>query len=237
LPDGGVTEISSTAGCSFVLPIPPFTVPAFAEASARSGYEFLSVDLSEEIPAGSLWAYSSVSARAHHPPFDPELSSWSEYSDARAFAQLSLRATTAGPVRPGLVDLTYSFGWGCEGNTEVQGEGRIGDVFLKFLDPGCPGFHPTVGDTFPFILGQPFDIHLSTFVRGVGGYPYGGNSDASFDVFFYLRELDGTAVDLLLDSEGPVPIPEPSTLLLLASALSLLALQRAIALHLRKTLR
>jgi PEP-CTERM motif len=232
LPDGGVSEINSTAGCSFVLPIPPFTYPASAEASANSAYEFVAFD---RFPAGTFWASVGVSTAANHPPFDRDLSIYPEFSTAQASAQLSFQAATAGPVRPGLVDLTYSFGYGCEGNADIQAEARIGDVFVEYLDPGCPGFGRTAAGTYPFTLGQPFDIQLSTLAQSWGNFHSGGDSGGSFEAFIYLRELDGTPVDLLLDSQPPAAVPEPSTLWLLATAMALLSLRRAIGRRVRKT--
>lgn len=224
LADGGEIAVSSTGECNVVGPLGPIRFPPQAEASAATGYGLLE---------GAFWASASVRTFAIHPGYDPDILVYTEYSTARAYAELSFHATTAGPVRPGLIDLSY-FGFdSSEGNRDFHANGMIGNLFAEIQEPdgSCRG---ACDGTFPFILGQPFDIRVSAFAESWGNWYSLGVSTGFLDADFQLRELDGSPVDLLLDSEPPVPVPEPSTFLLLAPALSLLVLGRVVGRYLRQ---
>lgn len=233
LPDGGEIAVSSMGECNVVGPLGPIRFPPQARAWAATDYRFLAFDWSETIPAGAFWASTGVRTSAVHPGYDLDNPFYTEYSTAVAYAELSFQATTAGPVRPGLVDLSYYRLSGSSGNREFYADGMIGNLFAEIQEPGgsCQG---ACDGTFPFILGQPFDIRVTAFAQSWGTNYSGGDSDGFFEAFVQLRELDGSPVDLVLDSEPPAPVPEPSTFVLLAPVLSLLILGRVAGRYLRR---
>ena len=123
LPGGDVIEVSSSSGCSVTGEIvEPFKVPSSAEAQANAYYQFESYE--PEIPDGTLSAYVEAYADTLY-----AFPSFQDYSTARASVELSLRATTAGPVRSGLIELKsngYGRGYGVGG---FDANSTIGNLF------------------------------------------------------------------------------------------------------------
>jgi hypothetical protein len=220
VPVGDAIEVSSPSGCSVAGPIvDAFPFPATAEARFDAHYEFLSFEGEPEIPEGTFSAYARVDADARYLPGYP----FNDYSYARTDVELSFRATSSGPVRSGLIQL-LSFGDGRGfGQGSFEATSTVGNLFARAEFQNCTGCQGTL----PFVLGQPFDIRV--FVSGGGivdSQETVGGGHGFFNVRFKLRELDGTPVDLLLETDTPVAVPEPSTVLLLAGGLVSLVLAR-----------
>jgi hypothetical protein len=222
LPDGGEIVASSSSDCSVMGPlVEPYRFPPSAEASAYAHYGFYSFEGEPEIPEGTFSAFVRVTADARGVPLE-----WTNYSNARAEAELSFRGTTAGPVRPGLIQF-FNLGHGEGlGYGDFQGQWVVGDFVGNIYEfGGCLGdcFGET---TVPFVLGDAFDIRLAAVALGWADRDGSGAASGDLYLQFKLRELDGTPVDLILDSETAVVVPEPSTFLMLLPALIFLVLAR-----------
>jgi hypothetical protein len=232
---GGEIAVSSAGECSVEGPlVEPFRLPSFAQALALTDSGFMPLD--SEYPEGTFGATVIVRTFARFAGEGDPFPEGGEYSTASAFAELNLSASSAGPVRSGLIE---QFNWGgsdTEGpanRSEVQVV--IGNLFGQVWPGGCQD--AACSGTFPFVLGQPFAIRVSAFAQSWGdGAIVSSRADTQWNIRFKLRELDGTPVDLLLDSEAPAAVPEPSTLLLLAPALSLLILGRLVGQRHRKNI-
>jgi hypothetical protein len=222
LPGGGEIVASSTSDCSVMGPlVEPYRFPPSAEASAYAHYYFYSLDGEPEIPEGTFSAFVRVRADANHVPLE-----WNDYSNARGEAELSFRATTAGPVRAGLIQFFNGWDGRGLGQGDFQGQMVVGNLFADIYEFGeCIGACNNRG-TFPFVLGEPFDIRLAAVALGWADRYDPGKAAGDLSLQFKLRELDGTPVDLLLESESPVAVPEPSTVLLFAGGLTSLVLLR-----------
>jgi hypothetical protein len=212
-PDGSPTaSVTSTTGCTLGVD-PLFANPRepFADAQASIG---------GFVEDGLFGALGSAFTFVFQPTLDPPDFTFEVISAARASAALDLVAVSPGPLRPGLIDLAVqSSGAGGFGGS-AGGETGVGTLFASIFDLGnCVG---ACEGTFPFVLGKPFDIHLSVFSESAASWfePQSRNLNIQFS--FRLLELNGTPVDLQL-----VAVPEPSTFLLLASLLPLLVLALA----------
>jgi hypothetical protein len=200
-------------GCSigtspFESDLDPFHRDEFAEAQGSVDYSVLS---------GEFMSRGSVLAFAVQPfPIEPPFLDSDRFSRASVFLTLDLTAWSGGPLRPGMIELLVL-------HPDVSSPG-VTDAFfvcqVGTLFDGELGFCPS--GTFPFTLGRSFAIHLGLEAHaldsGVSGL---GHQPADFIVSFRLTELDGTPVDVEL-----FPVPEPSTFLLLASALPFLVIKR-----------
>lgn len=234
LADGGEIAVSSTGECQVEGPlVEPFPFPSSAQALALTDSGFMPLD--SEYPDGTFGASVVVRTFARFAGYGDPYPFGGEYSTASAYAELNLHASSAGPVRSGLIE-QFNWGWSDTGGhanrTEVQVV--IGNLSGQVWPDGCQG--AACSGTFPFVLGEPFDIRLSAFSQSWGdGEIKASGADTYWNIRFKLRELDGTPADLLLNSEEPAAVPEPSTLLLLAPALSLLILGRLVRQQLRKS--
>jgi hypothetical protein len=227
--DGTEIAVNSTGTCNVVGPPEPYRDSSYAWALAETLYRLEPPDY--HLPEGS-YRFATVArtlAIYNDRPGDP----FSEaYAMASAYAELDLRATTAGPMRPGLIDLFSFVADSSWGNQTFYVQARIGDLFREGQYEGnCGG--PCTG-TFPFVLGQAFDIQALAFSQSWSGDPdVVSANDILLALRFRLRELDGTPVYLSFNTEPVSPVPEPSTLLLVAPALSLLLLLPVIGRYLR----
>jgi hypothetical protein len=223
---GGEIAVSSTGECSVEGPlVAPFPLPSSAQALALTDFGFMPPD--SDYPDGTFGAYVVARTFARFAGEGDPFPYGGEYSTATAYVELILHAGSAGPVRSGLIE-QHNWGWSDTGgdanNTEVQVV--IGNLSGVVWPDGCQD--AACSGTFPFVLGQPFDIRLSAFSQSWGdGFITASGADTYWHIRFRLRELDGTPVDLLIDSEPPAAVPEPSTWLLLGAGLSLLLLGRA----------
>jgi hypothetical protein len=214
---GGEIAVRSTGECSVEGPlVEPFRLPSSAYALAATDSGLLPLD--SEYPEGTFGATVIVQTQAIFVG-EPEAR---EYSTATANAELNLHASSTGPVRNGLIE-QFNWGWSDTGGAANNAEVRVvvGNLSGVVWPDGCRD--AACSGTFPFVLGQPFDIRLSAFSQSWGDNLVGGSGAATqWNIRFKLRELDGTPVDLLIDSEPPAAVPEPSTLLLLGPSLLLL---------------
>ncbi len=218
VPGGDAIEVHSPSGCSVTGPIVEgYSFPSTSEAQFSAYYEFLSSAGEPEIPEGTFSASVSVDADTRYLPVE----GFNDYSYARADIELSFRATSAGPVRDGLIQM-LSFGEGRGlGQGGFDATSEIGNLFARADFGSCTGCQ----GTFPFVLGQPFDIRVFVSGGGLGNNTeQAGGAEGFILVQFKLSELDGTPVDLLLESDSPVAVPEPSTVLLFGAGLASLVL-------------
>jgi len=225
LPDGSAAEATSTAACSVVGPVvPPSPQEPFAEAHAFTDSALLPPGSHEDFPDGAFWAVASAQTYVRTAPYQP----FEPPSRAEASAELFLTAETAGPVRPGLIDLLFLQDIDIDfGVSFAQLQVMIGSLFAEVIEPSAP-CRGACNGTFPFLLGQPFDIYVAAFSQASAEPIVSGGSSrrGEVQVLFQLRELDGTPVDL-------ASVPEPSTIALLALGLVLLMLTRTVRESLR----
>jgi hypothetical protein len=224
---GGTVAVNSTADCNVMgAPVGAFPFAPFAEAHAGTDYGFEPFLWPDGSSGESFYASVSARSGAGHLFHDA-------YSHAEAYAELSLGATTAGPVRPGLIDVAF-FGRVDHADGFGRVTSSIGSLFAEIPEPNqsCSG---ACGGTFPFVLGQPFDIHLVAFTESWATDVNGLSFESAFGYsYLRLRELDGTPTDLFLASEPPTLVPEPSSWLMLAPALLILLVGRLVGRYVRR---
>jgi hypothetical protein len=195
-------------GCS--VGTPPDTFPGleaeFADAKALVDYD---------VSSGEFLSMGRLALEVDYPIDDPSNTS-DLHSRASVSLALSLIASSPGPSRPGLIELMAVNPITSEGTASALLEEQVGSI-VRTLDSsgGIIG-------TFPFVLGEPFPVRVSieAFALDSGFYAY-GYQETFFRLNFRLTELDGMPVDIQLTA-----VPEPSTLLLVASVLPLLIVRR-----------
>jgi MYXO-CTERM domain-containing protein len=137
--------------------------------------------------------------------------------DAEAQGQLGagLTATSAGPVRTGIIQLSLSSGSGHSAYADSAAWVQVGSYYCI----ECFG----LTGSYPFTLGVPFGISISDTVRAVSVDFFDGYSFASSNISFSLFEADGVTPVLIEQTE---PTPEPGTLGLALAGIGLLLWRR-----------
>jgi hypothetical protein len=186
-----------------------YNAPPFSEAIGGLDYS---------IDSGVFHASGLVSVRDYQPVVRNSDEVWPYPNSTSSFTMsLDLAASSPGEIRPGLINLMfYGYVTPDPGGSGINLDLQVGSIFRE-VDLGG-GFV----STFPFILGEPFIVHIGAWgAAGADGVHGAGDRQAYPLINFSLSELDGSPVQVRLYS-----VPEPSTLLLLAPMLPLLALKR-----------
>jgi hypothetical protein len=130
------------------------------------------------------------------------------YLSAAADSSVTLTRwlSTGKPVRPGWVDLWADFDVDWTGSASGGWELRVGEFNMGPFCTDCNGL-------FPFTLGEPFEVYLSSTASAAmfgREYPdYGNSSVRSLEVRFSFYEADRVTPAFAFDIAAPVSIPEP----------------------------
>ncbi|MGH9632596.1 MAG: PEP-CTERM sorting domain-containing protein [Bryobacteraceae bacterium] len=149
-----------------------------------------------------------------------QLDDWTVQTSAFSEVTMNYQLTTAGPLRPGFLELAIGAGadW-VDGEAAMRGQ--VGDHRFEAGRMTCSG----CGDySLPVTLGAPIDVQLYALANVAGNSSSAGSNVAYLDLDLDFFEAGGSPVEsTLIDPDATALIPEPLSWLLMASGLSAMA--------------